>query len=234
MSLRHTDERTYKNVLVLLRHQAADIEQDRRRHRQREATTRLLPAAGRRLRIEPMLDQHHRAPVQHRIGFELGSGRRAVGDVDRIEPERAGPAVEAPHRRSDLAGRAGLVNDAQPAAPQPTRHTDQNRSGRLIRHQGIEAAGQDATRHAQNAGHLGGGRKARTRIQIDGLAHDAVRSQIPLDQRGQPLHAAALAIMKNLQDPHRTATFCYSRPLEMMNGRRAHLTIPSDSWRSYF
>lgn len=166
-----------------------------------------------------MLDQNHRAPVARRIAGEFGPGRRAVDDIGGIESERAGQHIEKPQQPRHLAQRAGLVNDAKPAAAEPTNNADKNGSRRLIGDQRIEMAAPDAVHHAQHMRGFGEDRQVRTRIQISGLEREAVRQQPVFDDAGKLLYAAAFVIVKNLQNTHRialvAARFVCTAPMQL-------------------
>ncbi len=162
-----------------------------------------VAAVRRRRRIEAVFDQDHRAPITRRIAGELGPGRGAVDDVGGIKSERADQPVHQPQQPRRFARRAGLVNDAQPAAGKPADDADQNRRGRLISDQRIEIAAPDAPRHAQRVNELAIRRQAGARIQIRGFDGEAARREPGFDHAGKFLHAAAFVVVNDLQNTHR-------------------------------
>ena len=205
MRLRQTGERTNEHVLVFLRRQPADIEKDRLRRRQAETAARLVAAAARRRRLEPVLDQDHRPPITRGIAGELGPGGGAVYDIGGIQPERAGEPIDEPRQPRHLAWHAGLVNDAKLAAGQPADHAGQDGRRRLISDQRVETAAPDVPHHMQRARELGVKRQPGARIQIGGFDGEAVRAKSVFDHAGKFLHAAAFTIVQDLQNTHRIA-----------------------------
>ena len=150
--------------------------------------------------IEAVLDQTQCPPVGPGIVGKGAVSRAAVGDVERVEPGLADEPVGQPDGPCGSLGHRGLVHDPEAAAFHASDQPDEDRGGRLIGDERVEAAAQKPSRQCAGAGELRDRAQPRSLEQVVCLDDQTMFSEAILDQIGQGQDATSLAIMQDLQD----------------------------------